>query len=268
MASGFGAMADPGRIHDVLAERGAAARGEAVPLPATDLATALPADDAAETHEVVGAPAADHISGLVAIHYRDAKGNSAIRRVTVRRVWELGDRLIIDAYCHEREAQRRFDAARIEEVIDLSTGEKFDDAPWFLRHHVALDPAVGGAKAEATRRAIERVRPDLAILAFLAACDGSFDASERDAILDYIAARCTDLDYDRDRIAGYVARLHPDESCFFAAIETLAGRGDADLAALGQGAVAVVEADGVLDAAEAKFIAAMREALAAHGVAM
>ena len=261
-------MADLGRIHDVLAERGAEARGGAARLPATDLAVELPAEDAQETDVVTGAPAVDHVSGLVAIRYRDAKGNRATRRITVRRVWELGDRLIIDAYCHERASPRRFDAARIEEVIDLSTGERFDDAPWFLRHHVALDPAVGGAKADATRRAIDRVRPDLAILAFLAACDGSFDPVERDAILDYVAARCGDLDYGRARIAGYVARLHPDEDSFFAAIQTLATRAKADLAALGQGAVAVVEADGILDDAEARFIAAMREALAEHGVAM
>ncbi len=261
-------MAEVARIHDVLAERGAEARGGAAPLPATDLTAGLPAEDAPETAAVTGAPAVDHVSGLVAIRYRDANGNRATRRITVRRVWELGDRLVIDAYCHEREAARRFDAAHIEELIDLSTGETFDDAPWFLRHHVALDPAVGGAKAAATRRAIDRVRPDLAIFAFLAACDGSFDASERDAILEYVAGRCGDLDYDRARIAGYVARLHPDADSFFAAIQTLATRADADLAALGQGAVAVVEADGVIDDAEARFIAAMHAALAEHGVAM
>jgi hypothetical protein len=255
-------------IRDLLASRGAQAQGGGIAVPAGDIAVDLPAEDAQEAADVAGTPAVDHVSGLVAIRYHDSKGTCTTRRVTVRRVWELGDRLIIDTYCHEREAPRRFDAARIEEVIDVATGEKYDDAAWFLRHHVALDPAVGGLTADDTRRAIDRARPDLAILAFLAACDGSFDPVERDAILDYVAQRCGDLDFDRARIAGHIARLHPDEDSFFSAIETLTARADADLAALGKGAVAVVEADGVLDDAKAKFIAAMREALAEHGVSI
>jgi hypothetical protein len=261
-------MAEVARIHDVLAERGAEARVRTAPLPTIDLTAGLLAEDAPGTDVVTGAPTVDHASGLVAIRYVDANGNRATRRITVRRVWELGDRLVIDAYCHEREAARHFDAAHIEELIDLSTGETFDDAPWFLRHHVALDPAVGGAKVAATRRAIDRVHPDLAILAFLAACDGSFDASERDAILQTPAGRCGDLDYDRARIVGYVARLHPDGDSFFAAIQALSTRADADLAALARRAIAIVEADGVIDDAEARFIATMRAALAEHGVAM
>lgn len=257
------------RIRDVFAQRGAGARDEVGVLPAVEFSIELPPEDAPDAVLVYAErPGVEFVSELVAIRYVDAKGNRSTRRVTVRRIYEKDADLALACYCHERRAPRLFLASRIEELIDLSTGEAFDDAPLFLRRHVAFDPAAGGAKADATRQALDRVRPDLAVLVFLAACDGSFDPEERDAILEYVAERCGDLDYDHTRVFGYVSRLHPDEDTFFDAIETLAEREDSDLAALARGAVAVVEADGVIDDAEFAFITAMREAFAEYGITM
>lgn len=82
------------------------------------------------------APGGDERAALF-LRYRDAEGAATARRITVRQVTRRADGdVLVVAYCHERRAMRSFLASRVDELIDLSTGEVAENPTAYL---AALD---------------------------------------------------------------------------------------------------------------------------------
>lgn len=68
----------------------------------------------------------------VLIHYADTRGGPAAWRIIS--VWSAHRRdndIMIEAYCHLRQARRSFLGCRVIDVSDIETGEEIDRHQWF-----------------------------------------------------------------------------------------------------------------------------------------
>lgn len=199
---------------------------------------------------------------LLAIHYRDAQGQETNRRIECHKFRVHANSVTLAAYCYERDAERTFRVDRIAQIIDLNTGEVFEDAMVYLTRFAncaALpDGLLAGKRASpGQRRAMTKSRDGIRILVFLARCDGEYHSKERAAIADYIRARCGELEYDIDALLDYADHQYPDEELYFSTLDEIEVEaeldGDDHLRLLLSAVVAVIEADGKITDEEFEF---------------
>ena len=203
---------------------------------------------------------AECVGSTFEIAYVDSKNEFSRRTVTVRDVClSGGDNVLIRAYCHARESGRTFRADRIQEVVDLSTGEVLSD-PFAYFASVAM-PGFATERTD-TDLALERCRYGIQLLVFLARCDGEYHPSEHETILRYIADQSTDLDPDRNIINKNIATQHPDLDNFYRALDYFAEQADeAELRRVVRYLVELVDADGILSPEEAEFVIEIQQTL-------
>lgn len=237
------------------------------PVPDSSFVPVLPTEDAREADTSIDQepPVADLISELVAISYCDANGNESERRITIRRIWDRDGYLYVGAYCHERKGARTFRADRMMQIVDMSSGEVFDDGEAFFRQHALFDSSAGPAMKRATMKGLKNVRAELVILTFIGHCDGYFDEDERDIVIDYVCRRIGEDIVDRPLVFKRVCRLFPDDEMFYESLERLTDLPDEEIVELVHTVARVVEADGILDEAEAIFVNELHSILVADG---
>lgn len=186
------------------------------------------------------------------IAYQGAKGGLAHRRITCRTLERGGEREYLKAFCHERNAPRKFRCDRIDEVIDVESGEvltaqefivqfKYDDVrstrmEWGLNLHQRADLFSG-----------------LNALVFMARCDGNWHPLEENVLEKFITAfwirREIEADLPLGQILQRARRLRPDAEAFFMALARC--EKDRGLARLVQRHIQeVMDADGVHHDAE------------------
>ncbi|GEM_PF-4770061 len=73
-----------------------------------------------------------------------------------------------------------------------------------------------------TREALTRCHADLAVLIYLARCDGVFHQKERDLVEDYLARKCRDLQYNQLKVHRRIRQSYPNEKAFEKALIELA----------------------------------------------
>lgn len=73
-----------------------------------------------------------------------------------------------------------------------------------------------------TREALARCRADLSVLIYIARCDGVFHQKERDLVDEYLARKCSDLNFDPVTIYRSICRTYPDDVEFEDALAELA----------------------------------------------
>ena len=246
-----------GILRSRAAERGALAPP---PLPAR-LAGAVvaPAEHAEEkvSEKAARAPGGgiDCLGCVYGIMYRDIGDKVGWRRITVRgltRDYETTGEVLLRAYCHERHAPLHFRSGRIQEMVDLATGETIAEPRAFFARYLSEDP---------TFRAIRHSGPALQVLAFIARCDGHELPSERALMIDYVRRTCPDLDIDAGLLERHIRALLPDEETFQAGIAALEAMPASEAAALVECAIGIVEADGVLGEDERKWLDEIKGAL-------
>lgn len=184
--------------------------------------------------------------------YEDDSGQVTWRRVTVRGLAPEDDDVRLRAYCHERHAPRLFRSSRVRELVNLRTGEVIDHANDYFRRFLSDDP---------TFLALRRCAAALQILTFLARCDGEDLPSEQDIVVAYVLERCPDLLIDKAELRRHVTTLHPDEESFQMALYSLEAMPVDEAMQIVDGAIRIIEADGVLDPSEVRWLDEIREAL-------
>lgn len=208
----------------------------------------LPTDD-----DVSDPPIDDVLGQAFAMTYIDSKGRRSERRVTIRSVRNTAaGHTTITGYCHERKAARTFRLDRVEQLVDLATGEVFAEPASVLS---------GLMDIQGVNEAIHRCRYELQVLAYVGRCDGEFDELEQDWIADYIAARNEHLSLDHRELTQAVARTYPDTYSFHASLTQLANSMD-DPAAFLRTLRRVVDADGLLHEREHEVVEAINAAIA------
>jgi predicted DNA-binding transcriptional regulator YafY len=69
---------------------------------------------------------------MVYIDYANAKGFSSTRTITILGVNTSIKDFVVTAHCHERNAMRTFKLSRIVDIVDINTGEIFENKREFL----------------------------------------------------------------------------------------------------------------------------------------
>lgn len=246
-------------------------RGKAktVSVPPPPIPDSLDLDVSNEAREeelevLEGETLADFVGVTFAILYSDAKNNQTRRRVTVREIiLSANEEILIRAYCHERRAGRTFRADRIQEVVDLETGEVIDE-PLAFFSAIAI-PGFAPSNDETTL-ALSRCRPGIQILVFLARCDGNYHPAEHAAIHAFVRDYCSDLSPDLEKLDRHFSTLHPDKENFFRALDAfVADAKDSDVDRLLSYVVGVTEADGIIHDEEFQFLVEIKTAFADAG---
>lgn len=237
-------------------------------------------------------------SVTVQICYVDASGEASCRRITIRGLFENKGATYLDAYCHEREAARTFRIDRIEEIIDLATGEvDYDCAAWLERFGIVLDlpipqPAPSPPQPPGvfiaypnpqpapprSDRAVQvawwKVEHGAALLMFAARYDGHAAPEEEAVIDDWIRHRltkgstslCTDATVEtcQRRARGVFPSIEDMEAAVFTLMQ---GFSDRQRRSLLEHLDRLIMIDGVIEPKEAEFRDALAETMATNEAA-
>lgn len=244
----------------VLRDRGQTHRAAAEAAPPPPRPIVLPAaDDEDHDHE----HSVEHFSDLAFVFYQNAKGEPSYRRITIRGIVQKpGGDYRIQAYCHERDANRTFLASGIIELTDLATGEVHADPTSFLRRHILYDPA-GGAPSH-LRQVLRQRRPELVAFTYTARCDGRLDPREEEAICRWLAREDTRL--PTVEVVAHLRRLRPSIMDFANSLGTLlSNSNDQRAASFAESVADIVLADDHVSPEERAMFDTLRERFSASG---
>ncbi|MGZ9810628.1 hypothetical protein ACXN5S_09205 [Pseudoroseicyclus sp. H15] len=134
------------------------------------------------------------------IDYVDCHHLFSRRRITMRHLEQRGSRMLLCAYCHEREGSRMFRLERIASLID-GTDVAVNSDPFFSQITenaavFALDPVDEPAGGGSFERLRFEVMPAVALLATAARIDDRVGRREADAILGYITEEASELRHE------------------------------------------------------------------------
>lgn len=178
---------------------------------------------------------------------------ATMRRVKLLTVKHRSDDILIGAYCFMRGAYRSFRLTSINHIVDITTGEVFDQPRAFFEECGVLEQL----SAEAS--ALMDCANDLTVLAFLGSCDGRFLPSEQDAVLRHVCY-CVDTPLDEEFLRRKIAALAPDAAAFRRALKRLR-LNDERRRRLIRAVREVIDADGVVELAEQTVGAAILKSL-------
>lgn len=208
------------------------------------------------------------------IEYVDSQGATSTRRVTV---WALGEGAggipVLDGFCHERKAERRFRVDRIKACIDYD-GTVHSDVPAFLADTFGMDLAraraiagtvVGAAMADDGDaesdwpRIRALIKPHATLLSALSISDGAMSDREIAIAVEHCAtlSEISDDDFAAahiPKIQAYIRRLRPTQDSLLAACHEIAKSGPAEITDLLIAALALIDVDGVRDPEEIAMI--------------
>lgn len=196
----------------------------------------------------------DCLGCIYGMMYRDFGDRVSWRRITVRgltRDYDTGE-VLLCGYCHERRAPQHFRASRIQEMVDLTSGQSIDNPKAFFARYLSDDP---------TFRALRASGPALQVLAFVARCDGHELPAERTMMVDYVRCAHPDLDIDNGLVERHIRALLPDEETFQAGLAAFEEMTNEQAVAVIECAIKIVEADGVVGSAERRWLDEIKAAL-------
>lgn len=151
------------------------------------------------------------------ITYVDGKGQESKREIRTRSLCHQGENgYALLAFCHMRKSHRAFLVSRIEEFVDLSTGEFVEDVVSYLREVHARSPRV------ALARDLEPHAAEIGILAYIARADGRVTARELDVVMGYVSSLAPGVD---SRMAADLFKdLSPSQTDLRRAVAEIEGR--------------------------------------------
>jgi hypothetical protein len=202
----------------------------------------------------------------------------------------------IRAYCHERKADRTFRFDRIISIIDAD-GVVYE-AEAFFRDELKIDwaaylnvqrPMISARAAgsptgrtvsrrRATAQSVSCEKPGLAqrrvardgtrVLTALARADGHLHAKELAVIMAYIEETCEQHgvcmgEEDRAALVPYLKRQRPDEEVLDSCLEAIAASEAKHQKRFLEYTMRLADADGILANEEFRFLAELRELVAA-----
>ena len=212
-------------------------------------------------------PIAKGISLLVGVYYLNNDDETEKRRITIRRLWQQNEEILIDAFCHETKAPRIFLLSRITKIVDLKTKRAFSNPTDFIFNQISPQNSPTPSKADnQTSSALGNVQNELTALVFLAQTDNEFSPIEKKVILDYIAKRNANINLNTNEISEYLDRLYPDEESFYDAIDSLLDKPENILTSFVETFIKLILSDGVIHDNEREFLAELLLVLKEEGI--
>lgn len=125
------------------------------------------------------------LNTIVQLTYCDAKNQQSVRKVTIKSLYQLfdGKDYFLDAFCHEKKAQRTFKLSRIVSLVDIETGEIFPNPVKYFMEKLNNSPS-----GEVTQ-CFQKLEDEILVMTFVARADGYLRIKERNIIASYIEKR-------------------------------------------------------------------------------
>lgn len=215
----------------------------------------------------VAVPARDALSGTqVEIEYVDSRGQGSVRRVVCLRLEGRAGLKYLHTRCLERRAPRVFRVDRIAALIDPATGEIHQPGSLWLAQFDADFVTDAPFRYGLSPTQYSDFNAGLAVLAFIARCDGRWHDLEGEAIEAFASAFWIrselSVPFDETAIMRHAARLGPDAESLLDALPRC-GANPVLRQIICRHVEAVVNADGHLHPKEVYWAAQIGEALAA-----
>jgi cbb3-type cytochrome oxidase subunit 3 len=190
----------------------------------------------------VGSKVADMV---VFIKYVDYEGRQSARRITIQNVHHgyNGNDVAIEAFCHEKRAQRTFLVSRIQQAFDVETGKQIDLLGTLLELYGQTDEG----KVDAV---INQYESEIFGLVFIGRVDGRLTKKEKEEIVKYLRERLG-AEINEDLLMKAVGFIHCDITEFNKRLKELRGLPDDIKRRFIDAAEAVARATGGIDAMEA-----------------
>lgn len=128
--------------------------------------------------------------GRYKIKYEDQDGLKTERVVQIKRVYENNGKYALDAHCEFRNAHRTFINERVQQAINVETGQ--------VVSNLAID-ALEKYKDSDEWKALEAIDKNwfgVALLVFVSRADGQMRKNERLHIASYLRLRSSEIDLD------------------------------------------------------------------------
>ena len=154
---------------------------------------------------------------VLAMTYVDAQGDASRRMITVKRVYQQGAIVYVDAFCHLRRMARKFRLDRVVELVDVRTGELIETHIVHLSHLCAASGIVFEKVPRGTnhKAVMSSVADGCRLLLHIGHADGELHELETEVILQYVDERAHDAlksvkpDYDVDAVHDWVRAQRP-----------------------------------------------------------
>jgi hypothetical protein len=199
---------------------------------------------------------------IVGIVYRDSQGKVTQRRVQVQQI--SGGYLI--GHCLMMLDRRTFRVDRIQEMIDLETGELHLDPPQFLAALAHLADKAHRERQQNATSFIEHIADELRVLIVIAGGDGRLGKPERAILKRYAEERAKDLKAsfgktELDAINRWLTAQYPTEEDLEKSIRALAKGGPSAVDSIIEMAEIVAGIDGKVTKGEKKAFGLLAAAL-------
>jgi len=150
--------------------------------------------------------------------YTDRDRQQSRRTITTRGILDDPEAgWVVSAYCHVRKAGRTFRASRIDEFVDLASGEVIPDVIGYLKEVYARSPQ-GVVDA-----AVKKLADEIDVLVFFARADGRLTAREVDAIAGYVSKRA-EATFEQEILRKAIRFSQIEQRAYMAALKRLKQR--------------------------------------------
>lgn len=140
---------------------------------------------------------------MAQIRYVDSRGQFSKRSIKTKRFaidpYSESKDFSLLAYCFSRKANRTFKVSRINEFIDLDSGEFISDIPKYLDETYKKSPA------GITEAIIEKLKNELVIFVYIARADSKIYKKEREAIIKFIDIEFPGASLHEDTIRSFLS---------------------------------------------------------------
>ena len=136
------------------------------------------------------------------IKYKDYNGRISQRRITVIDIAPYGhDDFYLESFCHERKADRTFKLSRVDEIIDLETGEGIEDkmAYCYEKYYKMNENPV--------QQLLEEKESEALVLLFIARADGVLRKKELEVIVEYLTIDAQ-KNFDKEQLIKELKKIH------------------------------------------------------------
>lgn len=181
------------------------------------------------------------------IVYRDPYGAVAERRIHVKRLFRVGDRIFLVARCALRQRERTFRADRIQRLVTEAGRAIASPVQFFDR----MAPETI-AEPQSHKRTMTKVKPGLQALLWIARTDHEIDEAEEAILLSYIDQRVAigrgklDHSWERSLALSWIYDAAPTRGECLSAVGRMSG-GSPEAALLKDHAERIVASSGAFD---------------------
>lgn len=190
------------------------------------------------------------ISGIsipVGMKYTDAKGALTQRQVEVKKIFRSDDECrYFSGFCFLRESHRTFREDRIEEIMELETGEVYPAPRTFFDRYGIFNSAK-----------MEELQVIVHILSYLARADRKFIDEEKEVISKIISQYCNDQ--QKDLVEDYTFNHKVTKKDYLSEVSKLAYMDISTVEFLIRKAEELIKVDGKVTPKEQEFFGILKD---------